>query len=69
MLREPNQDQKELLNRLGSQISVNEIMKTLPGIRHHLSLTGTRKVINTTLATSIAILLGDGGVMCKKLGE
>ncbi|CAC9589274.1 hypothetical protein [uncultured Gammaproteobacteria bacterium] len=44
-------------------------MKTLPGIRHHLSLTGTRKVINTTLATSIAILLGDGGVMCKKLGE
>ena len=35
-----------MLNLLGSQISVDGIIKILPEISRHLSLTNTRKVIN-----------------------
>lgn len=45
-LWESSQVQNELLNRQGKQISVNEITKTLPAIRHLLSPTNTRRAIN-----------------------
>ncbi len=35
-----------MLTQLGSQISVNGIIKKLPEIRHRLSLTNTKKVTN-----------------------
>lgn len=49
---ELNQVQKELLNQLASQTGVNGTTKIPPGIRHHLSLTSTRKVIRKGIIAS-----------------
>jgi len=45
-LKQAGRLQKELQNQLESQIVVNGIIRTLPGILLRLNLTSTKKVIN-----------------------